>query len=159
MFFSSLNPGFLCCGFCVLFCCNNHLLKMHFQGRFLAFRIINKYPFKLQEVIKLGNIALLLAWRWMGSRQLLTGPQIQQYEHLPWVSQRRWTWNIIADYLPSKISAQQESSLEGDIYSCDTAGNKTPMWQSLLWLLHQHDAHFSASSHWRESRFRKMWRH
>lgn len=37
---------------------------------------------------------------------------------------------------------QRESSLGGDIHSRDTAGNETPMRQSLLWLLHQRDAHF-----------------
>lgn len=88
------------------------------------------------------------------NQQLPTGPKIQQYERSPWVSQRRWTWNIAADYLPSEISAQRELSLGGDIYLCDTAGNKTPMRHSLLWLLQQHDAHFSTPSHFRESHFK-----
>lgn len=64
-------------------------------------------------------------------------------------SSRGDVWNISADYLPGKIW-----SLEGDIYSCDTAGDKTSVCHSLLWLLHQLDAHFSASSHWSESHLR-----
>lgn len=95
-------------------------------------------------VWKLVNITLLLTARWISSQVRPTGPNIDRSVHPG--STRGTVWYISADYRPppSEKSAQQKSSTEGDIY----LSRKTPVRPLLPWLLLQHEAHFSASSHY-----------